>query len=73
MLETDRQSLRPFQKVDTEDTFAIVLKWHLMVIGEIDAHLKSSHPDIVENYLKDTSIPYWMLNKTFTVRVMPMK
>ena len=50
---------------DAEYTFAIVLKDTGKVIGEIDAHPKSSQPDMAENYVKDTFGLCWMLNPAY--------
>ena len=50
---------------DAEYTFAIVLKDTGKVIGQIDAHLESSQPDMAENFIRDTFSPCWMLNQDY--------
>ena len=49
----------------SEHCFAIVLKATGKVIGEIEAHPESSQPDAVENFVKDTFSPCWMLNTAY--------
>lgn len=63
-LEEAREAVQERAK-DAEYAFAIVLKDTGKVIGEIDAHPKSSQPDMAENFVKDTFSPCWMLNKDY--------
>ena len=66
-LEEARKSVQK-RAEDAAYTFAICLKDTGKVIGEINAHLESSQPDMAENFAEDTFSPCWMLNKAYQGR-----
>ena len=50
---------------DRDYCFAIVLKENGKVIGEMEAHPETSQPDGVENMVRDTYSPCWMLHPDY--------